>query len=762
MASREDSESLYGSSIYPDGRLADDADLPEYAQLCRRLFPTLLEDADDMDAAIEPEARDNLARYLKYLTGLPLASLKMEPALLQSDLQRISNELTMLLLNETAKPVRESSESHRGLRIERGPTREDYPTSHTKHVFNVVHETNKLASASASKLGESLTNVQESLSRLEVACSRFAATASDLDQRARVVQRVLDKQDLITRIVELPRVMQMCVAGGYYEEAVELAEHVRVTGDRLVRDISDGVQTLAGPRDEPQAMSAAARSQLAGFVSAIQKQVHAEFEAMILALCRELSYARSAAVAPAQRGGGIGMRSSTDIYKSSGEPPLDSRASPLVDGNSGNSYEKSMKRLSQMSKIIAILRNVGIFSEAELCLLYLRSRWQAWLLTAETLSGHASSFLETAADSLGASIGSPLSLAMAAPQSLSSRLRRGSEKGLNSSEVSAYLTSYIDSFFSWLAEVDMQYRALFSAKSATDKPDSQAAFSSDPFADLALYSSQQFQSSVLPLLDLVTDASGISSLQALVATHSRVLSRSGIDFASPVLAQSLRERAFASVVRGVEEATALVCQKLAAVARDVESLGSEQSWDQLAIPTRPPLGLPVTLAAQNSADPVEFLDCYRVSPVGLLQYPLWAQLLHSFRECLHSMRILVLASDGASPVPDNTSEALVLLSMVSVVLEGELVRTATALASLCEQTLPERARQAARDTCVAFVFGLVRNAAEIFEEVTTLCEDSSSAAATVTGPSGSGNGGNVDPTITLYSETIYAPLLAFL
>ncbi|KAJ2815325.1 hypothetical protein GGI24_006091, partial [Coemansia furcata] len=204
MASREDSESLYGSSIYHDGRFTEDANLPEYAQLCRRLFPTLLNSADDRDAAVEPETEENMARYLKYLTGLPLASLKMEPALLQSDLQRISNELTMLLLNETAKPVRESGEFHSGLRIDRAFAKEPAVKS-TKHVFNVVHETNKLSSVSAGKLSENLTKVQESLARLEMACGRFAATTSDLDQRAKVVQRVLDKQDLITRIVELPR-----------------------------------------------------------------------------------------------------------------------------------------------------------------------------------------------------------------------------------------------------------------------------------------------------------------------------------------------------------------------------------------------------------------------------------------------------------------------------------------------------------------------------------------------------------------------------
>ncbi|KAJ2137889.1 hypothetical protein GGH17_001367, partial [Coemansia sp. RSA 788] len=101
MGSKIESESLYGSSIYREGHFADESDLPEYAQLCRRLFPELLGASDD--TAIEPETEESLARYLKYLTGLPLPSLRMEPTLLQSDLQRISKDLAALLLNETTK-----------------------------------------------------------------------------------------------------------------------------------------------------------------------------------------------------------------------------------------------------------------------------------------------------------------------------------------------------------------------------------------------------------------------------------------------------------------------------------------------------------------------------------------------------------------------------------------------------------------------------------------------------------------------------------
>ncbi|KAJ1997998.1 hypothetical protein GGI04_005187, partial [Coemansia thaxteri] len=748
MTSRGDSESLCGSSIYQDGRSAEDADLPEYAQLCRRLFPALL-DASDDDTTAEPETEENLARYLKYLTGLPLASVKMEPALLHSDLQRISNELNAVLLKETADRSSEATE-----------------TSNSDNVFSVLHETNKLSEAASSNFGADLEKAQEALSHLESACSLFATTALDLDRRAKVVQQVLDKQDLITRIVELPRVMQMCVAGGYYEEAVEIAEHVRITGDRLVRDISDGVRTLSGFREEPHAPTGATWDQLVGFVTTIQKQVHAEFEAMILAICRELCYVRSTAAVPAQRGG-HGSKSGTGSRRNS-DPSLSSKTSLLVDvggggSNSRNSYEKSMKRLSQVSKVVAILRSVCIFPESELRMLYLRSRWQAWMYMAESLNGHASSFMDVV-DSAEVGTGLPTaSFPLCSTFSPPSSFRRQvSERGPSSSEVAAYLSNYIELFFSWLAEVNMQYRTLFSAGPLTNEPNDQNEQPwpvGDPFEDLALYSSRRFQANVLPLLDLLTEASAITNLQALVATHSRTLSRSGIDFVAPVLAQSLRERAFVSVVRGVEEATALTCTNLLALANHptATSTSGDQKWDQLAVPTRPSLGLPDNLSILSLADPVEVLDRHRVSPVGLLQYPLWAQLLHSYRESLHSLRILILADDGTDPALGGANEVLTLLNMTSVVLESELIQCAQALADLCGRTLSDvgadqlattpsskRAKQAVKDACAAFVFGIVRNVAEIFEEVTTLCEGAAAA-----GPDSADSSA---PIITLYSE----------
>ncbi|KAJ2850209.1 hypothetical protein IWW36_002059 [Coemansia brasiliensis] len=499
MVSKIESESLYGSSIYREGNFTDESDLPDYARLCRRVFPDMLH--AENDNVIEPEAEENIARYLKYLTRLPLASLKMEPTLLQSDLQRISKELTTLLLNEAVNPAKHSETD----------------------IFEVIYNMDKLAVTSANSISTMLDKTQDALTRLEAACTQFTTDMSELEQRTQMIQRVLDKQDLITRFVELPRVMQMCVAGGYYQEAVDIAEHVRVTGDRLVQDLRDGAHVLPGSMHE-LALSPTSREQLLGFISDIQKQVHAEFENMVLDLCRELSYTNSAKPTAVVQlyGNATDSLSRTDSRRSSDASfsPGSTTKRRGSAANGGSRYEKAMKRLSQVAKIISILRHIGMFTEAELQMLFLRSRWQAWSQTAESLNG----FIPLACmDMLGemdlASEGilKTASTMTCVPTSLFST-EQETERSHNSAEIAAYLAKYLDAFFSWLAEVETQYRTLFSVKTVLEKPDLayNPASEPDPFIDLATFASQQLLSVVLPMFGLLDEAPGIRSMSSSV------------------------------------------------------------------------------------------------------------------------------------------------------------------------------------------------------------------------------------------------------
>ncbi|KAJ1814897.1 hypothetical protein LPJ75_002576, partial [Coemansia sp. RSA 2598] len=515
LQSRTDLESLYGSSFYggtgAGGTFADDKDLPEYAQLCRRLFPGLL-GHDDYDLDAEgPETEEALARYFKYLTSLPLSSLKMEPALLKGDLQRISNELTTLLLKESFRPdaaaydfaAKDAGSRAKGSGLSALSSEDrddvsallpDYGRAEdaAETAFGAVSVMNKAAVSAAERLSTELVETQEILGRLDTVCVLFANEMGELDQRAKLIHQVLDKQELITRIVELPRVMQMCVAGGYYEEAVEIAEHVRLTGDRLVRDISDAVQTLPGSKDESSRLTPGSRDQLIGFVGMIQKQVQLEYEAMVLGLCRELSYTRIGVSMSAQSSHGKQQLGISGL----GEATGDGSNGAVLKGL-GNGYEGSVKRMSQMAKIVSILRSVGMFSEDELRMLYLRSRWTAWLAMEESLNGFApavsarvtrSQSASPAADpSLAGTPGSLLAIASSVFQSPNARsspsadARREMERTSSSAEICTYLARYIDGFFQWLAEVDMQYETLFAAKAGASK-----ALAADPFADLAL------------------------------------------------------------------------------------------------------------------------------------------------------------------------------------------------------------------------------------------------------------------------------------
>ncbi|KAJ2162543.1 hypothetical protein GGF46_000546 [Coemansia sp. RSA 552] len=756
-----DTESLYGSSIFHEGH-TDEADLPEYIQLCRQLFPNLLATGDGGDT-LEPEAEESIARYLKYLTGLPLPSLRMEPALLQSDQQRISKDLAMVLLNETTGSHSGSAERMRYSGEQSDRLQGSDEDGDKAGMFESVYETGKLAESAVSGITAGLDKTQDALSRLEAACAQFSAEMAELDQQAQVVQRVVDKQDLITRIIELPRVMQMCVAGGFYEEAVDISEHVRQSGDRLMQDIRDGAHVLPSSGLDATVLTAASRDQLLKFVGGIQDQVHAEFETMVLGLCRDLSYSHSAISAGPrhkQRSGsglGIGEATPESMSRRGSDASLGSN-STSQHGSTAGGYDKSMKRLAQVVKIVGILRRIGLFSEAELRMLYLRSRWQAWLHTAESLSGFVPPIHmdEGAADFTVAKMA--VSMAPVSPSVYQSpRARRGSERTYSSAETAAYLTRYIDAFFSWLTEAEMHYRTLFSSKDASQIK--------DPFADLSLHASQQFLSTALPLLSQLNEASGVSGIQALVATHAPALSRGKIAYVLPFLDEVLHERAFASIIWGIEDSVTDACKVFAGLAKTHSNPAAK--WEQLATPTRPFLEIPNGLDTSCSADgdPSVLLDRFRVSPVGLLQYPLLTTLLHTFRNCLHALRILVLASDN-DRADSSCNEALVLLSMASVVFEAELVRVAEALAALCAQILPDPTSESPdasmsdpvqrtiKDTCAAFVFGLARNTAEIFEEIATPSEPALD-------PAGPGSAGS-EPLPSLYSFDILAPILQYL
>ncbi|KAJ2523691.1 hypothetical protein GGI11_001335 [Coemansia sp. RSA 2049] len=821
---KAENESLYGSSIYRGSQSVDDADLPEYMQLCRRLFPELMSEESEHAG---PEAEESLARYLKYITGLPLPLLKIEPTLLQNDLQRISNDLTLLLINETKRPQRNNTNASRSeereaqrrssthqlaremdeLELDQesddGKTSDDGDKTHglyragspdsngnsngesdgcDLHIFNVVYETGKAASLATENINASLNEAQEALSRLETVCESFTAEMAQFDRRTKVVQRVLDKQDIITRIVELPRVMRMCVAGGYYEEAVEIAEHVRVTGDRLVRDIRDGVGSLPGSlgaSDGISAVAAASREQLVAFVGSIQRQVHAEFEHMVVDLCQELGYTRLAVSGPLQSSKG-----------QSGGAGLEGVDADGGAENADGGHERAIKRLSLVAKIVAILRSIGMFSESELRLLYLRSRWQAWQQTAETLSGFAPAVVFATMEDMntsnpdmpgGPSSGSATYLMSFSPDAY--RLTRAAEKNASSPEVSAYLEKLINAYLSWLGEADMQYRTLFvRSQSSSDETAASGhadGLATDPLTDLAIFSSRCFLSSTLPLFDLLSDASGISGLQLRVASHARKLSQTKIDFVTAFLEQRLGERAFACIVSGVEKAVSEFCVKLAEMKERALGVSSnetknkapastaaeDQALEQLAVPTRPSLALPPGgFDGDLARMPSRFLGQYRVSPVGLLQYPLLARLLHSFRDSLHTLRILVLAGDTVRASKDDSgagADVLTLLTMASIVLESELVRVADALGSLCasildeaaERTVGDEIKSAARHACVGFVFGLARGVAEIFEEVASLSETAAAAGLCSDGD---------DSAMTLYAQAIYVPLLPYL
>jgi hypothetical protein len=176
--------------------------------LDRRIFPP------DLNA---PDALS----YLDHLISLPLTTLTKEPTLISAEAATVESELTNLCYRE-------------------------YST------FLSVHRCSAAVRSAFDDFQGSLDNLLDSVPVLEDECRLFAKRTQGLSAGRNRSILVQENQDKLLDLLELPQLMETCVRNGYYQEAMELANHAkdllsRYSGNRLVIDTVkevDGVNQL--------------------------------------------------------------------------------------------------------------------------------------------------------------------------------------------------------------------------------------------------------------------------------------------------------------------------------------------------------------------------------------------------------------------------------------------------------------------------------------------------------------------------------------
>ncbi|KAI9362716.1 oligomeric Golgi complex subunit 8 [Pilaira anomala] len=153
--------------------------------------------------------------YLTKLTSLPLEELLHEPSALREEQAKAKRDAQNLAFR-------------------------DYPSF--LHAQTCRHEAEETLDGLHAHLGEFLLSVPE----LQQACQEFAEHAKDLKEERGKITSVLEHQNVLTDLLEIPQLMETCVWNGYYSEAMDLASHVRLLQVRyplsVIKSIQDQVQ----------------------------------------------------------------------------------------------------------------------------------------------------------------------------------------------------------------------------------------------------------------------------------------------------------------------------------------------------------------------------------------------------------------------------------------------------------------------------------------------------------------------------------------
>ncbi|KAI9317581.1 oligomeric Golgi complex subunit 8, partial [Dichotomocladium elegans] len=149
--------------------------------------------------------------YLTRLTSLPLDELLREPAELRVEQEKLRMDAQQLAFN-------------------------DYPA------FIHANTCRHLVDSTLDELQGHLGEFLDSVPALKSACEAFEKGTADIMDERNKITRVLEHQNVLVDLLEIPQLMETCVWNGYYSEAMDLASHVRLLCVRYPLEIVQSIQ----------------------------------------------------------------------------------------------------------------------------------------------------------------------------------------------------------------------------------------------------------------------------------------------------------------------------------------------------------------------------------------------------------------------------------------------------------------------------------------------------------------------------------------
>lgn len=132
--------------------------------------------------------------YVNHLTTLPLSVITSEPVNLSSEAAVLNSSLSNLCLNECG-------------------------------TFLSLHNTSSTIDSSLAAFEQGIKSLLELIPELEFASHEFQAKAKDIREERKETVLVMEQQEKLLDILELPQLVDTCVRNGYHQEALDLLNH---------------------------------------------------------------------------------------------------------------------------------------------------------------------------------------------------------------------------------------------------------------------------------------------------------------------------------------------------------------------------------------------------------------------------------------------------------------------------------------------------------------------------------------------------------
>lgn len=151
--------------------------------------------------------------YLDHLVSLSLDDLLYEPKAIAGETATVEAELINLCYRE-------------------------YST------FTLAHKSSGAVQSAFDDFGVSLNELLAAVPALEDECRAFSRRTSSIQAARNRVMLVQEHSGKLAELLELPQLMDTCVRNGFYQEAMDLAQHVQAGANVLVRDVAGEVEAV--------------------------------------------------------------------------------------------------------------------------------------------------------------------------------------------------------------------------------------------------------------------------------------------------------------------------------------------------------------------------------------------------------------------------------------------------------------------------------------------------------------------------------------